>query len=60
MYVCNCNGLRWRDVEEALSQGIDAAEDVYAHHGCRMRCGRCLPEIIDRMAQRCISEAMVA
>lgn len=50
MYVCNCNGVTRREVDEAISAGADQAETVLAHHGCEPCCGRCLPEIEERIA----------
>ena len=45
MYVCNCNGVTDREVEEAIAAGARRPRDVLAHHGCEPCCGRCLPEI---------------
>jgi len=45
MYVCNCNGLRQSCVAQAIEEGARDADSVYAAHGCRMKCGRCRPEI---------------
>jgi len=47
MYVCNCNGVTKREVEEAVAAGARRPKDVLAHHGCEPCCGRCLPEIAD-------------
>ena len=47
MYVCNCNGVTDREVDEAIAAGARRPKDVLAHHGCEPCCGRCLPEIAD-------------
>ncbi len=59
MYICNCNGLRCRDVNEALDRGARTPDQVHAHHGCRERCGRCRVEIVDRLRQHDMSAATV-
>ena len=51
MYVCNCNGVTRAEVDEAISAGAEGPEAVLAHHGCEPCCGRCLPEIADRIRQ---------
>ena len=51
MYVCNCNGVTKREVEEAIAAGACRPKDVLAHHGCEPCCGRCLPEIADALEQ---------
>jgi len=45
MYVCNCNGVTDREVDEAVVAGAATAEAVLEHHGCSPCCGRCLIEI---------------
>jgi bacterioferritin-associated ferredoxin len=50
MYVCNCNGVTRTEVDEAIAAGAQGPEAVLAHHGCEPCCGRCLPEIADRLS----------
>lgn len=59
MFVCNCNGLRCKQVDEAIAAGAEAPRDVYAHHGCEVRCARCVPEIAERIerARRAATQA---
>jgi bacterioferritin-associated ferredoxin len=52
MYICNCNGVRCRDVDAAIVAGADRPKAVLAHHGCEPQCCRCLPEIADRIRER--------
>jgi bacterioferritin-associated ferredoxin len=52
MYVCNCNGVKCRDVEAAIEAGARNPRGVLAHHGHQPCCGRCLPEIADRLISR--------
>ncbi|MGE0830520.1 MAG: bacterioferritin-associated ferredoxin [Hyphomonadaceae bacterium] len=53
MYVCNCNGVTKREVDEAIAAGARHPEEVLGHHGCEPCCGRCLPEIADSIGQGC-------
>jgi bacterioferritin-associated ferredoxin len=52
LYICNCNGLRERDVNAALNEGAACPKTVHAHHGCAMQCGRCMDEIEDIISER--------
>jgi bacterioferritin-associated ferredoxin len=45
MYVCNCNGLRERDVNRAAESGARHPAQVFQAHGCRVQCGRCVQEM---------------
>jgi bacterioferritin-associated ferredoxin len=49
MFVCNCNGVRCREVDEAIEAGAQKPRAVLAYHGHEPQCGRCLPEIADRL-----------
>jgi bacterioferritin-associated ferredoxin len=49
MYVCNCNGVRCREVDAAIEAGAARPQAVLAHHGHEPQCCRCLPEIAARI-----------
>jgi len=49
MFVCNCNGIRCKQVDEAIRAGARKPQAVHAHHGCDVQCARCLPEIAARI-----------
>lgn len=51
MYICNCNGLRSRDVDQAITSGARTAKQVLAHHDCTPGCCRCLRDINARIKQ---------
>ena len=53
MYVCNCNGVTRREVDEAITAGARRAKEVLAHHGCEPCCVRCLPEIAEHVERQC-------
>lgn len=57
MYVCNCNGIRSKDVDEAIRAGARKPRAVHAHHGCEVQCARCLPEIVDRIREADATDA---
>lgn len=45
MYVCICNTITEKQVRTAVVKGVRQADDVYAHYGRAVQCGRCLPEM---------------
>jgi len=45
LYICNCNGLRQRDVAQAIDAGAAKARDVFRHHQCAAQCAKCVCEI---------------
>ncbi len=51
MYVCNCNGVKRREVDEAIRAGADHPEAVLGHFGLEPCCGRCLPDIAEHICQ---------
>lgn len=60
MYVCNCNGVTKREVQEAIDAGARCPESVLDHHGCAPCCGRCLPEIAENIGTTCGGTSMGA
>lgn len=45
MYVCNCNGIRQRQVLEAAESGARLPCEVFAQNKCAAKCGRCIEEM---------------
>ncbi|OGN47437.1 MAG: ferredoxin, partial [Caulobacterales bacterium RIFOXYA1_FULL_67_7] len=45
MYVCNCNGLRKRDVAQAIEAGACRPRDIFASHQCQAQCAKCVCEM---------------
>lgn len=45
MYVCNCNGIRERDLHQAAEDGAEHPAQVFRRHGCMAKCGRCVQEM---------------
>ncbi|MDF1721267.1 MAG: (2Fe-2S)-binding protein [Minwuia sp.] len=50
MYVCICNALTDRQVNEVIVAGERDALAVHPSLGCTTRCGKCLTTIADMMA----------
>ena len=45
LYVCNCNGLRQRDVAQAIEAGACRPRDIFASHQCQAQCAKCVCEM---------------
>lgn len=45
VYVCNCNGLRPRDVARAIEAGATRPREVFAHNQCTAQCAKCVCEM---------------
>ena len=52
MYVCNCNGIRERDVDAAISAGAKRPAEVFRRCQATPRCVKCVCDI-----RRMIEEA---
>lgn len=42
MYVCLCNSLNEKAVEDAARAGARSPQGVHRHHGTKVECGQCL------------------
>lgn len=45
MYVCNCNGLRQRDVALAIEAGACRPREIFARNDCQAQCAKCVCEM---------------
>ena len=45
MYVCNCHGIRERDVRAAIDGGASRPADVFRHCQSRPQCAKCVCDI---------------
>ncbi len=45
VYVCNCNGLRQRDVAQAIEGGARRPRDIFDTHQCKPQCAKCVCEM---------------
>ena len=51
MYVCNCNGIRERDVHQAIEAGASKPADVFRHCQGVAQCAKCVCDM------RCMIQA---
>lgn len=42
LYVCNCNGIRERQVHAAIEAGACRPRDIFAAHDCQAQCAKCV------------------
>jgi bacterioferritin-associated ferredoxin len=42
VYVCNCNGIRERQVRAAIAAGAKRPADIFKACGTRPQCARCV------------------
>jgi bacterioferritin-associated ferredoxin len=45
MYVCNCNGIRERQVRAAIAAGASRPADIFKACDCTAQCARCVREM---------------
>jgi bacterioferritin-associated ferredoxin len=45
LYVCNCNGIRERDVRLAIERGADRPAEVFRHCQSRPQCAKCVCDV---------------
>jgi len=45
LYVCNCNGIREREVRAAIEAGAGKPRDIFAAHQCQVQCAKCVCEM---------------
>jgi len=60
VYVCNCNGIRERDVHHAIACGASRPKDVFDAAQCRPQCARCVCEIREMIDEAQCAMAMAA
>jgi len=61
MYVCNCNGIREKEILAVVDSGVRKWESILAHFHCEPRCGMCEEDInlmVKGKPQRTIQEAL--
>jgi len=51
VYVCNCNGIRERQVRAAIEAGASRPAEVFRAHGCKVQCARCVCEMREMIDQ---------
>ena len=60
MYVCNCNGLRKRDVALAIEAGACRPRDIFTRNKCQAQCAKCVCEMRQMIQETQQAFAMAA
>jgi bacterioferritin-associated ferredoxin len=63
MFVCLCNGVRDRDLHQAIDAGKCCFEDLQSCTGVATSCGKCEPlarQILDSVIERRSGDAFAA
>lgn len=60
MYVCNCNGIRARDVQAAIDCGAKRPKDIFTAQGCQAQCAKCVCEMREMIQESRQAFAMAA
>lgn len=56
MYVCNCNGIRERDVQAAIAKGASRPADIFRGCGAQPQCAKCVCDM--RQMIQCAQHAL--
>jgi bacterioferritin-associated ferredoxin len=51
VYVCNCNGIREREVRSAIAAGARRPVDIFKSQQCRPQCARCVCDMREMIEQ---------
>jgi bacterioferritin-associated ferredoxin len=52
VYVCNCNGIREREVRAAIDAGATRPVHVFAAARCQPQCARCVCDMRQMIAEQ--------
>ena len=55
MYVCNCNGIREREVRAAIDAGATRPVEIFRSADCRPQCARCVCDMQGMIETQLIS-----
>jgi bacterioferritin-associated ferredoxin len=50
MYVCLCNAITDRDIDQAIAAGDGTVAQVYRDLGCAPKCGKCVPVVREMLS----------
>jgi len=50
MIVCNCHGVRDREIDAAIDRGAATLDDLASMCGAGTDCGACIGELEDKLA----------
>jgi bacterioferritin-associated ferredoxin len=60
VYVCNCNGIRQREVAAAIEAGARRPRDIFQRHGCSAQCAKCVCEMREMIEAQTSAYALAA
>ena len=46
MYVCNCNGIREKDVHQAIEAGCGRPAEIFEHCNAAPVCAKCIRDMV--------------
>ena len=52
MYVCNCNGIREREVRAAIASGASRPSEIFRACGQAPQCARCVCDMRQMLGER--------
>ena len=51
MYVCVCNALKEKQVEEAINDDCKTTDEIFEYYDCEVNCGLCIHEMKEMLDQ---------
>lgn len=51
MYVCNCNGIREREVRYAITAGARRPSDIFKFRSCAPKCAKCVGDMREMITE---------
>ena len=51
VYVCNCNGIREREVRAAITAGARRPADIFKSKACSPKCAKCVCDMRGMITQ---------
>ena len=42
MYICLCNNITSKNVNEALEKGVSCSKKIHSFYNCKPKCGKCI------------------
>lgn len=52
MYVCNCNGIREREVRAAIEAGATRPAEIFKRCDAQAQCARCVCDMRQMLAEQ--------
>lgn len=52
MYICNCNGIREREVRAAIDAGATRPAEVFRACGSKVQCARCVCDMREMISEQ--------